>query len=266
MARKTAALKPKLNIIRSWAEEGSTDAWIAHQLGTTADVVAAFRAEQGIGRDAGAVVLSPVTPDTAVAALAAEDSENPAPKRRRTTKAAPDDAAAIAADTEGKVAEDDEAPKPRARRTRKPVVEAPEDTVAVAADGSGDEQPAPRTRRPRRAPAIAGPDTEVADEHTPEPEADDLDASDEPGDDEDDRPARRRRRRGGRGRSRRIGGTGARAQIVQGSVLILDHTVAESPLFREYWGTTSGLTVEVTAETIVLRRAAGADDSGSPAS
>ncbi len=38
MSRRIAALKPQLNRIRAWAHEGSTDAWIAHQLETTADV------------------------------------------------------------------------------------------------------------------------------------------------------------------------------------------------------------------------------------
>ena len=43
MSRRLAALKPQLNRIRAWAHEGSTDAWIAHQLETTAEAVRAFR-------------------------------------------------------------------------------------------------------------------------------------------------------------------------------------------------------------------------------
>ena len=53
MARRTAALKPQLNQIRTWSRDGRTDAWIAFQLGTTALTVQEFRSEHGLGRGGG---------------------------------------------------------------------------------------------------------------------------------------------------------------------------------------------------------------------
>ena len=73
MARRVAALKPQLNRIRAWAHEGSTDAWIAHQLETTAESVRAFRQEHGIERG-GPAPLAPITPDSVVEAMLAEEA------------------------------------------------------------------------------------------------------------------------------------------------------------------------------------------------
>src|SRR3954454_13039898 len=72
MSRRVAALKPQLNRIRAWAHEGSTDAWIAHQLETTAEAVRAFRQEHGIERG-GAAPPAPITPDSVVEAMLAEE-------------------------------------------------------------------------------------------------------------------------------------------------------------------------------------------------
>src|SRR4029077_19352101 len=72
MSRRFTALKPQLNRIRAWAHEGSTDAWIAHQLDTTADAVRAFRQENGIERG-GPAPLAPITPDSIVEAMLAEE-------------------------------------------------------------------------------------------------------------------------------------------------------------------------------------------------
>ena len=109
MSRRLAALKPQLNRIRAWAHEGSTDAWIAHQLETTAEAVRAFRQEHGIERG-GPAPLAPITPDSVVEAMLAEEaaaleagpepiepevaSEGPPARapRRRTRQAAADDA------------------------------------------------------------------------------------------------------------------------------------------------------------------------------
>ena len=73
MSRRLAALKPQLNRIRAWAHEGSTDAWIAHQLETTAEAVRAFRQEHGIERG-GPAPLAPITPDSVVEAMLAEEA------------------------------------------------------------------------------------------------------------------------------------------------------------------------------------------------
>ena len=73
MSRRLAALKPQLNRIRAWAYEGSTDAWIAHQLETTAEAVRAFRQEHGIERG-GPAPLAPITPDSVVEAMLAEEA------------------------------------------------------------------------------------------------------------------------------------------------------------------------------------------------
>ena len=72
MSRRFTALKPQLNRIRAWAHEGSTDAWIAHQLETTAEAVRAFRQEHGIERG-GPAPLAPITPDSVVEAMLAEE-------------------------------------------------------------------------------------------------------------------------------------------------------------------------------------------------
>ena len=45
MSRKTGALKPQLNRIRAWAQEGSTDAWIAHQLEVPVQQIETFKTE-----------------------------------------------------------------------------------------------------------------------------------------------------------------------------------------------------------------------------
>src|SRR6476646_10225000 len=70
MSRRLTALKPQLNRIRAWAHEGSTDAWIAHQLDTTAEAVRAFRQEHGIERGGPA----PLAPDSVVEAMLAEEA------------------------------------------------------------------------------------------------------------------------------------------------------------------------------------------------
>src|ERR1700710_2443636 len=72
MSRRFTALKPQLNRIRAWAHEGSTDAWIAHQLETTAEAVRAFRQEHGIERG-GPAPPAPITPDSVVEAMLAEE-------------------------------------------------------------------------------------------------------------------------------------------------------------------------------------------------
>ena len=102
MARRTAALKPQLNQIRTWAREGRTDAWIAYQLGTTALTVQEFRSEHGLDRGGGAPVEEPVTPELVVQTIsfdspppvappaAADEPSEPAPHSHTPPAAKPD--------------------------------------------------------------------------------------------------------------------------------------------------------------------------------
>ena len=129
MSRKTAALKPQLNRIRAWAQEGSTDAWIAHQLDSTAEIIAEFRAEQGIGKSGPAPVL-PITPDAIVEAMRAEEEAGTAAPKRRRTPAPAADVPAEAGD-ESPADEQPEAAPKRRRRTKADA--APEQTSEDAA-------------------------------------------------------------------------------------------------------------------------------------
>src|SRR5690349_3088054 len=129
--RRTSPLKPLLNQIRAWAQQGRTDAWIGHQLDVNPSAIADFRAEQGIVRakphaselgesDAPArprpEAQAPVSLDSVADLLDAElaarpprreapppvaepAAEAPAkPKRRRRSRAAGDEAPAEAAE------------------------------------------------------------------------------------------------------------------------------------------------------------------------
>src|ERR1043165_4526470 len=76
-----ATLKPYLDEIRGWVEQGRTDVWIAHTLNSTPASISAFRSQPGIlRRDAaegrGSAVPPPVTPPAA-------PPEEPATKTRR---------------------------------------------------------------------------------------------------------------------------------------------------------------------------------------
>lgn len=106
----TRPLRPHLNQIRVWVRQGRTDAWIAHQLDTTADEIAVFKREQSLDADDQTAAIAPTdTPGVeeeldlraeddaliaaeleaalakreAEAALAGDDSEGDAPGRRR---------------------------------------------------------------------------------------------------------------------------------------------------------------------------------------
>jgi hypothetical protein len=76
-----ATLKPYLDEIRAWVEQGRTDVWIAHTLNSTPASISAFRSQHGIlRRDAaegrGSAVPPPVIPPDA-------PPEEPATKTRR---------------------------------------------------------------------------------------------------------------------------------------------------------------------------------------
>jgi hypothetical protein len=268
MSRRFTALKPQLNRIRAWAHEGSTDAWIAHQLETTADAVRAFRQEHGIERG-GPAPLAPITPDSVVEAMLAEEEAAAA-----AGELAPEpDAAESEPEPEAEPAPAPaRAPRSRTReRAAKPAAEsAPE--AAVAEDGVVAEEP-PAAEAParssrgrgsrggagRRSTAATAP-VESQDEH---PVADHEEA--EPA--SEDEPARsassrKRGRRRGRGRG---AGRGLEARLLPGSVLLLDPSVTADPAFQEHWQDAGPLRVEIGADAIILRRVtADAEPDHSP--
>jgi hypothetical protein len=261
MARRSAALKPQLNRIRAWAHEGSTDAWIAHQLETTAEAVRAFRQEHGIERG-GPAPLAPITPDSVVEAMLAEEAAaleaGPEPNEPIELEAAVESADAAS--------EDEPARAPR-RRTRRPVadeVDGPE--VATAPDEPAEAEteadaPAKPSRR-RGARGGAGRSTRTAAQEAPadaeaetaddEPEAE-TGSADARSDEEPGRSPRKRGRRRGRGRG---GSRGLEARLLPGSVLLLDPSVVNDATFQEHWADAGALRVEVSTDAIVLRRIA----------
>jgi peptidoglycan hydrolase-like protein with peptidoglycan-binding domain len=274
MSRRVAALKPQLNRIRAWAHEGSTDAWIAHQLETTADSVRAFRQEHGIERG-GPAPLAPITPDSVVEAMLAEEAA--------ALEAGPEPELPAAS-----VDEADSAPAtvraPR-RRARKPPAgdatvtgdaeqhdETAPESPADAANAETEAAPAkPARRRGSRADratpkaAVAHEDQAAAQPDGDEPGAEtQVDAgragedAEAPAGDEPARSARKRGRRRGRGR----GARGLEARLLTGSVLLLDPSVTADATFQEHWQGGGPLRVEVGADAIVLRRVAQAEPGG----
>ncbi len=113
-----ATLKPYLEEIRQWVEQGRTDVWIAHTLNSTPASISAFRSSHGIlRRDIASEARSapPVIPPDA------PPEESPTKRRRRAKKPvgapplsapAADQAPAIVAAATG----DDEGPTRKRRR------------------------------------------------------------------------------------------------------------------------------------------------------
>jgi hypothetical protein len=258
MARRLAALKPQLNRIRAWAHEGSTDAWIAHQLETTAEAVRAFRQEHGIERG-GPAPLAPITPDSVVEAMLAEEAAaleaGPEPSEPETRDESPEAAS-----------EDAPVRTPR-RRTRRPVtddVEGPE--VATPPEPASAEGPpeaeadAPAKPGRRRGARGSGRNATAATAEAPPAEPDGEEPADEAAATEaqlDEEPGRSPRKRGGRRRGRGRGGSrGLEARLLPGSVLLLDPSVTADATFQEHWADAGALRVEVSTDAIVLRRMA----------
>jgi hypothetical protein len=100
LARRS--LKPQLNQIRTWAREGRTDAWIAHQLEVSVSDIRGFKREHGLSEPNG-------------------DGEPGAPAEELDLRAEDDALVAAAleeeADEEEPAAEEEEA-KPRRRGRR----------------------------------------------------------------------------------------------------------------------------------------------------
>lgn len=97
MTRKS--LKPQLNQIRAWVQQGRTDAWIAHQLEVTVQQIESFKNEQGLNPD-GATTPSPGAVDLRDEddALIAAQLEAEEAKAAAEAKAAEEAKAAAAAE------------------------------------------------------------------------------------------------------------------------------------------------------------------------
>jgi hypothetical protein len=258
MSRRLAALKPQLNRIRAWAHEGSTDAWIAHQLETTAEAVRAFRQEHGIERG-GPAPPAPITPDSVVEAMLAEEAA--------ALEAGPEPEAEREPEPESTPA------RPARRRTRQrtvdDAVEGPEVVTAHAEAPPGDEptpspeatsdEPAKSSRRrgarsgSGRSAATAASQPAARVEPQAEEPADEAEGAEAPLDEEPGRSGRKRGRRRGRGRG---GSRGLEARLLPGSVLLLDPAVTADAVFLEHWQDAGQLRVEVSTDAIVLRRIA----------
>ena len=263
MSRRFTALKPQLNRIRAWAHEGSTDAWIAHQLDTTADAVRAFRQENGIERG-GPAPLAPITPDSIVEAMLAEEEAAAAAAAAdggpKAGTPEPEAAPAPAAAPAPEPAAESAAPR---RRTRKRAAAASADEskhVGSEADTAAGAEEAAATaaapaKRSRRGTRSGSSRSSSATAETPvEPPAAAEVGEEATGEDE---PARTgtTRKRGGRRRGRGRG-RGLEARLLPGSVLLLDPAVTADPAFQEHWGDAGPLRVEISADAIVLRRSA----------
>jgi hypothetical protein len=260
MSRRVTALKPQLNRIRAWAHEGSTDAWIAHQLETSAEAVRAFRQEHGIERG-GPAPLAPITPDSVVEAMLAEEEAEAAAAELAGEAGA--DASEPRPDTEP-ASESAPARAPRSRtrkRAAKPAEDAPQAETALAEDGEVAEEStvadAPArgsSRRGARGGAGRRSAAAAAEPQDEQPVA----AAEEPEGAIEDEPSRgassrKRGRRRGRGRG---AGRGLEARLLPGSVLLLDPSVTADPAFQEHWHDAGPLRVEIGADAIILRRAA----------
>ena len=130
MSRRS--LRPQLNQIRAWAQQGRTDAWIAHQLEVTVQQIQAFRRENELDGEGGVPtedVDLRAEDDAAIAAeLDAAEEARKAEEERKAQEKAQKEAEraakkAAAAETEGDEDGDDDAgddgERPKRRRTRR---------------------------------------------------------------------------------------------------------------------------------------------------
>jgi hypothetical protein len=235
MARRTAALKPQLNQIRTWAREGRTDAWIAYQLGTTALTVQEFRSEHGLDRGGGNTAEEPVTPELVVQTISFDSPPPPV-------------APAPAADETG-----DAAPAARPRRQRRsrtaasaeaaPATEAASEAVADEAEADGEAEPERAKRRRRRGGRGGGSGATVEASAASEPD----DAQPEQA------PSSRTPTRKRRGAPSTYSGS-----VAAGAVIVLDPAVARSAAWRANWADVTAFDVVVEDDQIVLRRPAQA--------
>src|SRR5881394_592443 len=118
------SLKPQLNQIRAWVQQGRTDAWIAHQLEVSASELREFRKQHDLNADSGDAnggevdlrdeIEAEVEAATAEeAAEEAEDEEEPEEDEGDVEKPA---RKAREAEDDGDEEEGDSRPRPRRRR------------------------------------------------------------------------------------------------------------------------------------------------------
>jgi len=130
MARRS--LKPQLNQIRAWVQQGRTDAWIAHQLEVSASELREFRKQHD---------LTPAGEDTSSNELDLRD-EIEAEVEAATAKEAEEE-------QEDQAEEPDEDEKP-ARKERKSEARGERSERRERAEGGEGERPRRRRRRGRR--------------------------------------------------------------------------------------------------------------------
>ncbi len=122
MARRS--LKPQLNQIRAWVQQGRTDAWIAHQLEVSASELREFRKQHDLNAESGDAgggevdlrdeIEAEVEAATAEeAAEEAEDEEEPEEDEGEEEKPA---RKARKSEDDGDGEEGDSRPRPRRRR------------------------------------------------------------------------------------------------------------------------------------------------------
>ena len=130
MSRKS--LRPQLNQIRAWAQQGRTDAWIAHQLEVTVQQIQAFRRENDLDGEGGvpaaveevdlraeddAAIAAEL--DAAEEARKAEDERLALEKAQREAERAARKAAGEETEEDGATDEDAGGEAPRKRRSRR---------------------------------------------------------------------------------------------------------------------------------------------------
>ena len=81
-----ATLKPYLEEIRQWVEQGRTDIWIAHTLNSTPASISAFRSQHGILRRDAAEGRGPSVPPPVIPPDAPPEEPTIKTRRRRTKK------------------------------------------------------------------------------------------------------------------------------------------------------------------------------------
>jgi hypothetical protein len=124
MSRKS--LRPNLNQIRTWVNQGRTDAWIAHQLEVTVQQIEAFKREQELEGTNGGTESAPTEEvdlraedDAAIAAALEQEAATRAEEEQKAAEEAARKAAeAEAAGETGETADDDEDAKPARGRGR----------------------------------------------------------------------------------------------------------------------------------------------------
>ena len=237
MARRTAALKPQLNQIRTWARDGRTDAWIAFQLGTTAATVQEFRSEHGLDKGGGNPAEEPVTPELVVQTISFDTpppvgrsraGERRAGRGARVDPHAPPAAQPVDGRRRGghdaRARGCDPGRRPRPTRPRRATASRP------SARSAG------RRRGGRGAGAATGEAAAASDAATAaEPVA-------------AEKPARASSKRRPRTPASYEG------SVVAGAVIVLDPAVARSAAWRAHWADGPAFDVVIDDEQIVLRR------------